>query len=171
MKEMQMARGTDPINDPRWEGQDSLSVPNRPAHPDPSRVAESDPSGQAVHGIVGFDEAKHNLTPEAEVRANLARSDAAFREELEGERDAVKAAVDSGGGGDEMKARLKGVESSLRAQPRADAPAEDASAAQSVAEAVQSGEVVPSIEATSDGEDGKREDAAAGNAPVEKKEA
>jgi hypothetical protein len=110
-----------------------------------------------VHGIVGFDEAKHNLTPEAEVRANLARSDAAFREELEGERDAVKAAVDSGGGGDEMKARLKGVESSLRAQPRADAPAEDASAAQSVAEAVQSGEVVPSIEATSDGEDGKRE--------------
>jgi hypothetical protein len=71
-----MARGTDPVNDPRWEGQDSLSLPNRPAHPDPSRVADSDPDGQAVHGIVGHTDKKHGLIPEDEVRANIAANDA-----------------------------------------------------------------------------------------------
>jgi hypothetical protein len=164
-----MARGTDPVNDPRWEGQDSLSLPNRPAHPDPSRMADSDPDGQAVHGIVGHTDKKHGLIPEDEVRANIAANDAAYRAELETERDAVQAAVDSGSGGDEMKARLKNVQAQLKSAPRGDADAIP-QAGNDLARAVQAGEVVPSIEATSDGEDGKRTDVQAANAPVEKKE-
>lgn len=164
-----MARGTDPVADPRWEGQDSLSLPNRPAHPDPSRVADSDPDAQAVHGIVGFTDKKHGLTAEDEVRANLAANDAAYRAELETERDAVQAAVDSGSGGDEMKARLKNVQAQLKSAPRGDADAIP-QVGNDLARAVQAGEVVPSIEATGGGEASKRTDAEPGNAPTDKKE-
>lgn len=67
-----MARGTDPLNDPRWEGQDSVSLPNRPAHPDPSRVAEfTDVETAPVHGVHGHREAKHGLADEKEVLAAL----------------------------------------------------------------------------------------------------
>lgn len=166
-----MARGTDPVADPRWEGQDSLSLPNRPAHPDPSLVAQDDPDTVAVHGIVGFTEAKHGITPEAEVRRNLQRNEDARRAELEAERDSVRATIDTGGDPDgTMKARLKGVEASLKSAPRASGSEEEQTVAQSLAEAVQAGDVVPSTEQTSDGEDGKRTDVQAANAPVEKKE-
>jgi hypothetical protein len=47
------------LNDPRWEGQDSQSLPDRPAHPDPSRRAEfGDPKETPSHGIYGYLENK-----------------------------------------------------------------------------------------------------------------
>jgi hypothetical protein len=162
-----MARGTDPVNDPRWEGQDSLSLPNRPAHPDPSRVADSDPDGQAVHGIHGHTDKKHGLIPEDEVRANIAANDAAYRAELETERDAVQAAVDSGSGGDEMKARLQNVRaalSPLRASTRESSDA--AGVARASGSARRGG---PVDRGDADGQDGKRGDSIAQNAPVDEK--
>jgi hypothetical protein len=50
------------LDDPRWEGQDSQSLPDRPAHPDPSRRAEfGDPKETPSHGIYGFLDQKHGL--------------------------------------------------------------------------------------------------------------
>jgi hypothetical protein len=79
----------DPNNDPRWEGLDSVSLPNRPAHPDPSRKYEHtpDPDNAPVHGIVGHVEAKHGYpgavdedgeakTPGDEVREAILSGDA-----------------------------------------------------------------------------------------------
>lgn len=67
-----MARGTDPLNDPRWEGLDSQSLPDRAAHPDPSKVAEfGDVDKNPIHGVFGFTEHKHGIADEKEVRATL----------------------------------------------------------------------------------------------------
>jgi hypothetical protein len=57
------------VEDPRWEGQDSQSLPDRPAHPDPSKVtefgsAESVPS----HGIVGHLDKKHGIVSDGDLR-------------------------------------------------------------------------------------------------------
>jgi hypothetical protein len=58
----------DHLSDPRWEGQDSQSLPDRPAHPDPSKRAEfGDPEKTPSHGIYGHLEAKHGLISDKEL--------------------------------------------------------------------------------------------------------
>lgn len=89
-----MARGTDPLNDPRWEGQDSVSLPDRPAHPDPSRVAEhTDVEEAPVHGIYGHRDKKHGLADEKAVREAL-KADADDAEALPGANELAKAILD-----------------------------------------------------------------------------
>jgi hypothetical protein len=54
-----------------FEGQDALSLPDRPAHPDPSKGVD-DLAGyekSAMHGIVGHHDKKHGLASRAEVEA------------------------------------------------------------------------------------------------------
>lgn len=154
------------INDPRWEGQDSQSLPDRPAHPDPSRRAEfGDPNETPSHGIYGFLENKHGLVSEQELDADRARGAQATVDALEAERTAVQARADAGD--DKAKARLKGVNSALTAAKKdADGAPEGE---RTLADAILSGEVVPSIENASHVEGkgaGKRDDMAPGNAPT-----
>jgi hypothetical protein len=162
-----MARGTDPINDPRWDGQDSQSLPDRPAHPDPSRVAQyGDPATTASHGIVGHLDAKHGLFSDDDVRARRAEADRVLRQELENDRDAARQQAQVSQ--DPAKARVQSIEQSLKALG---SPDKQEDGPVSLAEAVQRGDVVPSIEATYAGGDedsGKREKVAAQNAPAEK---
>lgn len=163
-----MARGTDPINDPRWAGQDSQSLPNRAAHPDPSRVAEfGNPEETPSHGIHGHLGAKHGLFSEADVQARQAQADEALRAELEADRQAAQ--QQSTAEKDPAKARLQGIEQSLKAL--GSSSRESSNEPVSLAEAVQRGDVVPSIEATAveDTQDGKRGDSIAQNAPVAEK--
>jgi hypothetical protein len=160
-----MARGIDHLNDPRWEGQDSQSLPDRPAHPDPSRRAEfGDPKETPSHGIYGFLENKHGLVSEEQLDAEAALGAQSRVEALEAERTSVQARADAGD--DAAKARLKGVDAALKAakSDAEGAPEEE----QTLAAAILSGEVVPSIENASHVEgkgDGKRDDMAPGNAP------
>jgi hypothetical protein len=109
-----MARGmTDgAVNDPRWEGQDSQSLPDRPAHPDPSKftehgTAESVPS----HGIVGHLDAKHGLTSDDALRADRANYHAGIVEQLEDEQKVAQERADNGD--DAAKASLKGFKDSI----------------------------------------------------------
>lgn len=164
-----MARGTasGPLEDPRWEGLDSLSLPDRPAHPDPSRVAEEDVDAAAVHGIVGYSEAKHGLRSEAVVKAErkaVARGEA---ESLEAEKVGAQARADAGGDdANRHKARLKAIDARLK-DIDTDDDEEELTGGAAVAQAIASGDVVPSIEAAKGEEDtGKRTDSVPGNAPV-----
>jgi hypothetical protein len=82
-----MARGIDPLNDPRWEGQDSQSLPDRPAHPDPSRRAEfGDPEKTPSHGIFGHLEAKHGLVSDKDLDADRADLGPVAKSVLDGEQ-------------------------------------------------------------------------------------
>jgi hypothetical protein len=168
----------DNTNDPRWEGQDSLSLPDRPAHPDPSRRAEfSDPETAPTHGIYGFREAKHGQASEAQLDAERAQLAQARADALSGDVEVLRerASVDTDAGKD-AKAALKHAEADLKHyQSQAKRRVEDDDsrpAGVRVAEAVQSGELVPSVEDASLVEghgDGKRSDQLPTNAPVERK--
>jgi hypothetical protein len=98
-KEHNMARGmTDGVlNDPRWEGQDSQSLPDRPAHPDPSKFTEHG-SAESVpsHGIVGHLDAKIGLTSDDALRADRANYHAGVVEQLEAEQKVAQTRADSG---------------------------------------------------------------------------
>lgn len=159
------------LEDPRWEGQDSQSLPDRPAHPDPSRRAESgDPKETPSHGIYGHLDAKHGLVSEEQLDADRARGAQATVESLEAEKTAVQARADAGD--DRAKARLKGVNQALKAAQDDAKGAEDPdlSGGAAVATAIETGEIVPSIENASHVEggkgEGKRDDMAPGNAPA-----
>lgn len=78
-----MAAPHDHLNDPRWEGLDSQSLPDRPAHPDPSKrtefgTAESVPS----HGIVGHLDAKHGLVSDKDLDSDLPDPGAKVRDQV-----------------------------------------------------------------------------------------
>jgi hypothetical protein len=164
-----MARGTDPLNDPRWAGQDSQSLPDRAAHPDPSRVAEfGDPAETPSHGIHGFLEHKHNLADESDVRASRAANAQATADALQAERGGAQARADAGD--DRAKARLRQIDQSLKAVQSDASDAADTTVGNDLARAVQAGEVVPSIE-QADGEPsgGKVSEVKANNAPEAKK--
>jgi hypothetical protein len=158
------------LNDPRWEGQDSQSLPDRPAHPDPSRRAEfGDPKETPSHGIYGYLENKHGLVSEEELDADAARGARVRADALQSERDAVATRADAGD--DRAKARLKGVDAALRDAQSEAKGAPDGE--KSLADAILSGEVVPSIENATHVEGGsgagKRDDALPGNAlPADK---
>jgi hypothetical protein len=152
------------LNDPRWEAQDSQSLPDRPAHPDPSRRAEfGDPSETPSHGIYGHLESKHGLVSEESLDADRARGAQARVDALQAERDSVAARADAGD--DAAKARLKLVDRSL-SDAKSDAkgaPDEE----KSLGDKILAGEVVPSIENATHVEGkgaGKRDDALPGNA-------
>jgi hypothetical protein len=163
-----MARGTDPLNDPRWEGQDSQSLPDRAAHPDPSRVAEfGDPAETPSHGIYGFLEHKHNLADESTVLASRAAGAKAQADALEAEQSALQGRVDAGD--DAAKSRLKQVTASLKAARSDAGDAEITPDGNDLARAVQAGEVVPSVENATPAEsssDGKVSEVRAANAPT-----
>lgn len=166
-----MARGTasGPNEDPRWDGQDSLSLPDRPAHPDPSRVAESSVDEAPLHGIHGFVEAKHGIRSEAVVAAERAQLAKAEADALEAERVGAQARADAGG--DDAKrhqARVKQIDARLKDLDTSDVD-DDLKGGAAVAVAVQEGAVVPSIEAApkvEDSTEGKRTDSLPGNAPT-----
>lgn len=163
-----MARGNDPQNDPRWEGQDSQSLPDRAAHPDPSRIAEfGDPAETPSHGIHGFLEHKHNLADESEVLAARAANAKAQADSLTAERDALQARVDAGD--DNAKSRLKQVNASLKSVSSDAKDASEFVLGNDLARAVQAGEVVPSVEAASSesSADGKVSEIHAPNAPAQ----
>lgn len=158
------------LNDPRWEGQDSQSLPDRPAHPDPSRRAEfGDPNETPSHGIFGFLDQKHGLVSEESIDADRARSAQVQVDALEAEKSAVQARADTGDSG--AKARVSQLDKALSSarQDAKDVPDQE----RTLADAILSGEVVPSIENASQVEgkgSGKRDDTLPGNAlPVEGK--
>jgi hypothetical protein len=163
-----MARGTDPLNDARWAGQDSQSLPDRAAHPDPSKVAEfGDPAETPSHGIYGFLEHKHNLADERDVLASRAAGAQAQADSLEAEQSALQGRVDAGD--DSAKSRLKQVSASLKAARSQTDGADVAPVGNDLSRAVQAGEVVPSVEnATSveSSSDGKVSEVRAPNAPA-----
>lgn len=152
------------LEDPRWEGQDSQSLPDRPAHPDPSRRAEfGDPKETPSHGIYGYLDNKHGLVSEESIDADRARAAQVTVESLEAEKTGAQARADTGD--ERAKARLKQLDTSLSAARRDARGAPDEE--KSLADAILAGEVVPSIENASQVEgkgSGKRDDALPGNA-------
>jgi hypothetical protein len=133
-----MARPDNVNNDPRWEGLDSMSLPNRPAHPDPSRRFEAtdDPDNAPIHGIRGFVEAKHGIASEAEVKANDYALAQAQLDSLRDSEDALKGRDD-----DESKAQLASVRKQIKDMEKVDMPeADELSGGAGVRAAVLSGE-------------------------------
>jgi hypothetical protein len=167
-----MARGSKsgPNADPRWEGQDSLSLPSRPAHPDPSYRFEAtdDPDSQPVHGIHGFVELKHGQVSEAEANADRARLAQAELDSAEESHAAVESQASQGN--ERAKNSLKGSKANVDAKKSAVKDAgdvDDDSSEAALRDAILSGDVVPSIEAAEveGSDDGKRTDVKPGNAP------
>src|SRR5947207_3101635 len=102
-----MAAPTDPLNDPRWEGLDSQSLPDRPAHPDPSRMSEvADADKVPSHGIVGHLDAKIGLTSDEALLADRARYHQGVVDSLEAEQRVMQDRADAGD--DSAKSSLKG---------------------------------------------------------------
>jgi hypothetical protein len=164
-----------PTADPRWEGQDSLSLPDRPAHPDPSKRAEfDDPENAPTHGIYGFRDAKHGQVSEAQLDAERAQAAQNRVDSLQAEKEALsQRAKGDSDAAKQAKDALEGVEADLkhyRDQAKRQRDDEDRPAGVRLAEAVQQGKVVPSIEDASHVEggkgEGKRSDQLPSNAPV-----
>lgn len=164
-----MARGMPDgnLNDPRWEGLDSQSLPDRPAHPDPSLrtqfgSAEEVPS----HGIFGHLDAKIGLTSDAALEADAARYHADVADSLDREQQAVQARADAGDS--TAKADMKAVKAAVDHHRGLAKAAEDVelSGGDAVREAILSGEIVPSVGETSvdPSTEGKRSDVTPENA-------
>lgn len=164
-----MARGMPDgnLNDPRWENLDSQSLPDRPAHPDPSLrtqfgAAEEVPS----HGIYGHLDAKLGLESDAALEAADARYHASVADSLEREQQAVQARVDAGD--NTAKADMKAVKATVDHHRGLAKDAEDVelTGGDAVREAILSGETVPSVgETQAEGsQEGKRSDVTPENA-------
>lgn len=162
-----MAAPNDNVNDPRWANLDSQSLPDRPAHPDPSMrtehgTAEDVPS----HGIHGHLDAKIGLTSDAALDADAARYHADVAASLEREQDAVQARVDAGD--NTAKADAKAVKAAIdhHGALAKGADSVELSGGDAVRDAILSGDVVPSAGATSadPSTEGKRTDVKAESA-------
>jgi hypothetical protein len=162
-----MAAPTDNVNDPRWANLDSQSLPDRPAHPDPSMrtehgTAEDVPS----HGIHGHLDAKIGLTSDAALDADAARYHADVAASLERDQKAVQARVDAGD--NTAKADAKAVKAAIDHHRGLAKGAQDVelSGGDAVREAILSGDIVPSVGATAvdPSTEGKRSDTTPENA-------
>jgi hypothetical protein len=162
-----MAAPNDNLNDPRWTSLDSQSLPDRPAHPDPSLrtvhgAAEEVPS----HGIFGHLDAKIGLTSDAQLEADAARYHAGVADSLEREQQAVQARVDAGD--NTAKADVKAVRAAVDHHRGLAKGSQDVelSGGDAVREAILSGEMVPSVGETAveGSQEGKRSDVQPENA-------
>lgn len=145
-----MAAPNDNLNDPRWEGLDSQSLPDRPAHPDPSKFTEhGDEDKVPSHGIVGHLDAKIGLTSDAQLRADSARYHRDVAAQYDEAQKAAKARADAG---DEDKANAQSARDSAAyhkslAKDADDAPLDPGAA---VREDVLSGKIksAPEVDVT-----------------------
>lgn len=158
---------SDFTNDPRWEGLDSQSLPDRPAHPDPTRRAEhGDPETVPSHGIHGHLDAKIGLTSDAALDAEAARYHQGVVDQLEAEQSATQARADAGD--ESAKASLAGLSDSIAYHQGLAKGAQDVelTGGDAVREAILTGDVVPSVGETSadPSTDGKRSDTLPENA-------
>lgn len=157
-----------PLDDPRHAGLDSQSLPDRPAHPDPSRMAEfGDPNQTPSHGIFGHLDAKHGLVADEDLAADRARAAQAHVDALEAEKAGVQTRADAGD--DRTTARLKAIDASLKDAKRGVQDVEtELTGGAAVAAGILSGEIVPSVENATPAEstaEGKISELKAPNAP------